>query len=128
MEIRSPLLNFSRLELNKQIEGLGLESWKITWTVPKDLAFFEGHFPNNPILPSMIILEGSIELIQLFFENKKVVLREVRKAKFFSPIEPGTTIQIIGVMKDTEKRWTVNWFEKKEGRKLANFSLLFNIQ
>ena len=122
-------------ELDKQITDQGLRAWTIEWVVPEDLPFFEGHFPKNPILPSIILLEGSVELVQLFFDGEfdQIFLRGVKKAKFFSPIGPGTKVQIQGRVKGPEKElekglgdhWVVEWFDESGGKKLASFSLQF---
>jgi 3-hydroxymyristoyl/3-hydroxydecanoyl-(acyl carrier protein) dehydratase len=123
MKNRNKLLNFNRLELIKQIDEGDISSWRINWIVPEDLNFFNGHFPNDPILPSVVILEASLELIELFFGDKKLFLKEVKTAKFFSPIKPGLKIRITGLMKGHKNNWAVNWIEENKGYKLAAFSL-----
>ena len=52
------------------------------WIVPYDLPFFNGHFPEGSILPSVISLEASLELIGLALKKEKVFLTEVKTAKW----------------------------------------------
>ena len=95
------------------------------WTVPYDLPFFNGHFPEGSILPAVISLEASLELIGLSLKREKVILKEVKTAKFFAPITPGSKLLIYGTMKSSENHWLVDWFEESEegeGKKTATFS------
>ena len=125
MEKRSPVLNFSRSDLKWQITDLPKSSWTTKWIVPYDLPFFNGHFPEGSILPSVISLEASLELIGLALKKEKVFLTEVKTAKFFAPITPGSKVFIRGMMKSSENHWLVDWFEEsEEGKKTATFSLL----
>ena len=127
MEKRSSLLNFSRSDLKWQITDPSKYSWTMKWTVPDDLPFFNGHFPEGSILPAVISLEASLELIGLSLEREKVILKEVKTAKFFAPITPGSKLLIYGTMKSSENHWLVDWFEESEegeGKKAATFSLL----
>ena len=126
MKERSPLINFSRSELNTQTDVSGPYSWKVNWVVPDDLPFFDGHFPEAPILPSVIILEASLELIGLFLEEKGIFLKEVKTAKFFAPITPGSKVAIKGFAKNSKDHWVVDWFEKDGDTKCASFSLILN--
>ena len=125
MENRNNLLNFNRLKMIKQIEENKISSWKIHWVVPERLAFFNGHFPKDPILPSVIILEASLELINFALEDlKPLLLKEVKTAKFFNPIRPGFEIEISGTIKSQTDCWGVHWMDKVKNQKLAAFSLL----
>ena len=84
MEKRSPVLNFSRSDLKWQITDLSQYEWIMKWTVPEGLPFFKGHFPKGAILPSVISLEASLELIGLVLNKEDILLKEVKTAKFFA--------------------------------------------
>ncbi len=59
--------------------------------------FFQGHFPNVPIMPGVLIIEamaqtGGILVYQKGYVNKIAVLLNVSSAKFRKPIYPGDVI------------------------------------
>ena len=61
--------------------------------------FFEGHFPNNPIVPGVILIEslaqtaGTVISHSLFNQNEKTVLfMSVTNAKFRKPVLPNDEI------------------------------------
>jgi 3-hydroxyacyl-[acyl-carrier-protein] dehydratase len=62
-------------------------------------AFFQGHFPDAPIMPGVLILEalaqvGSV-LVHLKGKTGKVaVLLNVNNAKFRSPVKPGDVLTL----------------------------------
>ncbi len=58
---------------------------KLTWTVPVNLPYFEGHFPDNPLLPGVAVLD----LIQELLDAK---LQYVKAAKFTEFIRPGDSL------------------------------------
>ena len=59
--------------------------------------FFQGHFPQAPIMPGVLILEalaqtGGILIHKKGFQEKTAVLLSVTKAKFRRPALPGDVI------------------------------------
>ncbi len=59
--------------------------------------FFQGHFPQAPIMPGVLILEalaqtGGILIHQKGFQEKTAVLLSVTKAKFRRPALPGDVL------------------------------------
>ena len=62
--------------------------------------FFKGHFPNNPIVPGVIIVEAMAQTAGIVvsyklreFKEKSVLFMSVNKAKFRKPVYPNDTIQ-----------------------------------
>ena len=71
-------------------------------TFYKDEYFFEGHFPNNPIVPGVIIIEAMAQTAGVVVshnlnnnENKAVLFMSVNKAKFRKPIYPNYKINFV---------------------------------
>ena len=61
--------------------------------------FFKGHFPNNPIVPGVIIVEAMAQTAGIVvsyklrdFKEKSVLFMSVNKAKFRKPILPNEKI------------------------------------
>jgi 3-hydroxyacyl-[acyl-carrier-protein] dehydratase len=66
--------------------------------------FFQGHFPEAPIMPGMLILEalaqtGGILAHQKGYSEKIAVFLNVSNAKFRHPVRPGDTLllRVIGL-------------------------------
>ena len=65
----------------------------------KDEYFFKGHFPNNPIVPGVIIVEAMAQTAGIVvsyklreYKEKSVLFMSVNKAKFRKPILPNDTV------------------------------------
>lgn len=62
-------------------------------------SFFQGHFPDSPIMPGVLILEalaqaGAILVHLKGSENKIAVLLNVNHAKFRQPVKPGDVLHL----------------------------------
>jgi 3-hydroxyacyl-[acyl-carrier-protein] dehydratase len=64
--------------------------------------FFEDHFPEKPIMPGVLMLEGMAQLAGLLLEDSikrasgmrvKALLSIVEKAKFRNPVYPGDQLE-----------------------------------
>ena len=65
----------------------------------EDEYFFQGHFPNNPIVPGVIIVEAMAQTAGIVvsyklreFKDKSVLFMSVNKAKFRKPILPNDKV------------------------------------
>ena len=68
-------------------------------TFNEDEYFFKGHFPNNPIVPGVIIVEAMAQTAGVVvsynlreYNDKSVLFMSVSKAKFRKPILPNDKI------------------------------------
>ncbi len=92
---RYPFLLVDRIlefEENKRIVGLK----NVTINEP----FFQGHFPNHPIMPGVLLLEamaqtGGVLALRSTPEPEKKVLyfMSIDKAKFRKPVLPGDQVR-----------------------------------
>lgn len=62
-------------------------------------AFFQGHFPDIPIMPGVLILEalaqvGGILIHLKGYHEKTAVLLNVNNAKFRNPVRPGDILTL----------------------------------
>ena len=65
----------------------------------EDEYFFKGHFPNNPIVPGVIIIEAMAQTAGVVvseslkeFKEKSVLFMSISKAKFRKPILPNDNV------------------------------------
>ena len=65
----------------------------------KDEFFFSGHFPDNPIVPGVIIVEAMAQTAGIVvsyklrdYKEKSVLFMSVNKAKFRKPILPNDSV------------------------------------
>ena len=68
-------------------------------TFKEDEYFFQGHFPNNPIVPGVIIVEAMAQTAGIVvsyklkeYKDKSVLFMSVSKAKFRKPILPNNHV------------------------------------
>ena len=73
-----------------------------------DFIGFDGHFPNEKILPGVILLEAGLTLCSLGL-GEIVTLKAVKKAKIIKPVLPMDKIQImVSWREDEADRYSVN--------------------
>ena len=72
-----------------------------SWTLKGDEAFLSGHFPSQPLLPGVIMIEALAQLGGVLAQCarsdrplKDLRLTAVRQFKIFGSIRPGTTLRI----------------------------------
>ena len=89
---RKPMLLVDELNEIKKLESAtGIVN------VKKDSFFVQGHFPDNPVMPGVLIVESfgqaaaaltAYGLDKSTYENKLVFLMGVEKARFRNPVIP----------------------------------------
>ena len=91
---RAPFLFVDKCEII--IPGEYGKSEKIFYN---DEYFFKGHFPDNPIVPGVIIVEAMAQTAGIVvsyklkdFDEKSVLFMSVNKAKFRKPILPNDNV------------------------------------
>ncbi len=95
------------LEIGKRVVGVK----SVTYNEP----FFPGHFPGNPIMPGVLILEAMAQTGGVFLlnsvpdhENKIAYFMQINNAKFRKPVLPGDQlIMVIEMVNQKSKVITV---------------------
>ena len=72
--------------------------------------FFEGHFPDNPIVPGVVIIEAMAQTAGVVVsenlinnDDKSVLFMSINKAKFRKPVLPNYKIKFYVEMKNNIK-------------------------
>ena len=85
------------LLIDKLINIVPLKSATAIMKVRKDAFYVQGHFPNQPVMPGVLIVESFGQaaaaltaqgLDKSTYENKLVFLMGVEKARFRNPVVP----------------------------------------
>jgi 3-hydroxyacyl-[acyl-carrier-protein] dehydratase len=92
---RYPFLMIDRIVAIRGDEsGIGIKN--VTANEPQ----FMGHFPNNPIFPGVLMIEGMAQTAGVLcvlatggVDTKSVFFLTIDKAKFRKPVIPGDTIE-----------------------------------
>ena len=66
--------------------------------------FFQGHFPGNPVMPGVILIEamaqaGAMAYFKRSDPKTDIAIANVRSAKFRKPVTPGDSLVMHGVVK-----------------------------
>lgn len=97
--------------------------------------FFQGHFPGNPVMPGVLIIEAMAQTGGIMMLNGNDNIKEsvvffmgIDKARFRKPVLPGDTLVIEAVM--TNKRRSVCQFDAKayvRGELVSEASLMATV-
>lgn len=92
------------LELEPEVRAVGIKN--VTINEP----FFHGHFPDNPVMPGVLIVEAMAQVAGILafksgVPGKSVYFMSIEKAKFRKIVAPGDQLRL--EIKVTHKRGNV---------------------
>ena len=126
---RYPMLLIDRVE--ELIDGEKVIAKKnVTINEP----FFQGHFPHEPVMPGVLIVEamaqaGAVALLSLEqFRGKTAYFSGIDKAKFRQKVTPGDTLILeVEIIKVKSSAGIGKGIARVDGKKVAEAELTFMI-
>ena len=118
------------LLVDKLINIVPLKSATAIVNVKKDSFFVNGHFPGEPVMPGVLIVEAFGQAAAALtahgidkkeYENKLVYLMSVDKARFRSPVMPDCELHLdIEAIRSHGRVWKYKGVAKIDGKKVAD--------
>lgn len=62
--------------------------------------YFRGHFPNNPVMPGVLLIESMVEAAKLMWDEPDLVLTQVKRGRFREMVKPGMQLTIKVIAKE----------------------------
>ena len=118
------------LLINKLINIVHLKSATAIVNVRKNSFFVQGHFPGQPVMPGVLIVEAFGQAAAALtayginpkeYENKLVYLMSIDKARFRKPIIPNCELHLeIEAMRSHGRVWKYKGLAKVNNVKMAD--------
>ena len=122
---REPMLLIDQLT-----DIVKLKSATAIMNVKKDAFYVNGHFPDNPVMPGVLIVEAFGQAAAALtahgvdkkeYENKLVFLMSVEKARFRNPVIPDCKLELkIEAVRSHGRVWKYKGEAFVDGKRMAD--------
>ncbi len=130
---RYPFLLIDRvLEAEPEERMVALKN--VTYNEP----FFEGHFPNRPVMPGVLIIEALAQAAALMASygrddidtsSRIYYFTGIDKARFKRPVEPGDQLIFeVQLVRKIKNMWKCQGVAKVDGEVAATAELMFTFK
>ena len=103
---RYPFLLVDRIiDIKPKVNAVGLKN------VTANEHFFQGHFPDNPIMPGVLIVEAMAQVSGILAfhsgaQGNSIYFMSIEKAKFRKPVVPGDQLRLeVNVLQQRNNVW-----------------------
>ena len=118
------------LLIDKLINIVHLKSATAVMYVKKDDFYVQGHFPGQPVMPGVLIVEAFGQAAAALtaygidpkeYKNKLVFLMSVDKARFRNPVIPDCELRLeIEAIRSHGRVWKYKGTAKVDGKRMAD--------
>lgn len=95
-----------------------MPEWRARAQVPADHPCLAGHFPGNPVVPAVVLLEQVLAALRLW-RGPQWQLRRLLAAKFLRPLRPDEHFEILLRLTGTAPDARLDWRCERDARLLA---------
>ncbi len=96
---------------------------KARFLFPHEFTGFQGHFPENPILPAVCEIQAVVAILEAW-SGRRVELNEIVLAKFLNPVVPDQEVAFFcSLEKNDNHRALVSAAVAKDGSEIGRLKL-----
>lgn len=126
------------LLVDRVLEAVPEKSMVALKNVTYNEPFFEGHFPNQPVMPGVLIIEALAQAAALmasygaedvYTSNRIYYFTGIDKARFKRPVEPGDQLIFeVELVRKIKNMWKCKGVAKVDGEIAASAELMFTFK